>query len=356
MASRRKLIDRRGARRETLRLAELAGLIPAALPLVVFLLSGILYEAVAFNSTDLAAVIIDNLPEDAEMDGSLILRESAARLSWATSILLYLVVGTGISVAAIRTLRRLAGGYHLLVLGVSGMIIIAVSLAYMMRAADQRMALSGVYYFTHDVLSASSLLPDKSVQIIGLIVNFINGFGVIVPAFLLISGSAVLVAVLPSDAAGRPGPDHAGKDRLLRNSVFKMRNLREIISLGSALMVGGVVHMGAWTRWPAAIVDDPDLIVEIQNASLAVCVYWGATFSLMIATFYLPVAFGISRTAEELLLDPDMPEAERKDWLKNHGLSVMPTQQVPQLTMILAPVVAGPVGAFLSDVGGSLAG
>ena len=356
MSSRRKVIDRPGVRREPLRLAEIAGLLPAIFPLVVFIASSMLYEAVAFNSTDLATVIIDSLPEGAETDASLALRESAARLSWAISILLYVIVGTGVCVAAIQTLRRLAGGLHIVVLGVAGMVIIAASLAYMIRAAEQRMALSGVYYFTHDVLSASHLLPDMSVNIIGLIVNFINGFGVIVPAFLLVAGSAVLVAALPSGASSGHRLVQHGNDQLLRTSVFKMRHLREIIGLGSALMVAGVVHMGAWTRWPAAIVNDAELIVEIESASLAVCVYWGATFSLMIATFYLPVALSIGRQAEAVLLDPDMPESERKSWLKDHGLSVLPTQQVPQLTMILAPVVAGPVGAFLSDVGGGLAG
>jgi hypothetical protein len=142
----------------------------------------------------------------------------------------------------------------------------------------------------------------------------------------------------------------------LKRLETQMRKFKIIISSGSILMVAGILHMITWLRWPAALVADEWISLNVVSFSESLGLYWGATFSLMIAVFYLPAAVNIQQRCE--LIIAEQPELlcgmEPQDWLKKHGLLVSPLQQIPQIAVILAPLLAGPIGSVMTDLSGSL--
>ncbi|HVF10692.1 MAG TPA: hypothetical protein VNA16_07810, partial [Abditibacteriaceae bacterium] len=181
------------------------------------------------------------------------------------------------------------------------------------------------------------------------IVSIINGFAIIAPVIAILAAGSTLV------------PPPAGQDRDLPYFAAQMRRLKEVLNAGSALLVAGILHMGAWLRWPAALVNDKAVQEEILNLALSISVFWGATFTLVIIAIYSPAASRLSAQALRAIKNDKEEgkdkEGEAKDpykRLNEHGLAISPAQQLPQIAAILAPLLAGPVGSLLSSLATSL--
>jgi hypothetical protein len=128
-----------------------------------------------------------------------------------------------------------------------------------------------------------------------------------------------------------------------------MGRLKEVLSAASAILVSGVLHMGAWLRWPAALVADTKAHEALLGAALAITLFWGVTFTLMLVSTYLPAAILLARRAQALLLasppQPSMPNSEQ--WLKDHGLFLSLQDHLPQFGLMLAPLLASPLSSLL---------
>lgn len=82
---------------------------------------------------------------------------------------------------------------------------------------------------------------------------------------------------------------------------------------------------------------------------MAVTLFWGVTFTLMLVSTYLPAAFILAKRAQALLqADPDTrsPSAQEA-WLKQHGLFLSLHDHVPQFGLMLAPLLASPLSSLL---------
>jgi hypothetical protein len=105
--------------------------------------------------------------------------------------------------------------------------------------------------------------------------------------------------------------------------------------------------MGAWTQLAGAT-----LAVAADHAfdlaAVAVTLFWGAVFTLMIASFYLPMGMRLAELAEGVMDDLGVDVGERRQWLAARGLSFEPSQQLPQIAAVAAPLAAGPVSGVLS--------
>jgi hypothetical protein len=140
--------------------------------------------------------------------------------------------------------------------------------------------------------------------------------------------------------------------------VLQMRQLKKFIGIVSVMLVAGVLHMIAWLHWPTALIADKSLAAHVVNFSEAIGLYWGATFSLLIATFYIPAAWSISKRAEDIITAyPEQTQGmEMQEWLQKHSMSLSPLQQVPQLLAMLAPLLVGPIGATVSKLSSPFVG
>jgi hypothetical protein len=123
-----------------------------------------------------------------------------------------------------------------------------------------------------------------------------------------------------------------------------------VLYTGSAILVTGILHMGSWLRWPAALVGDAAAQHGIMGVSLAVTLFWGTTFSLVLIASYAPPAAILARRARaQWAMGPSAQQIEHTDvWLRERGFFVGLSDELPQIAVILAPLLAGPLGALVT--------
>ena len=107
--------------------------------------------------------------------------------------------------------------------------------------------------------------------------------------------------------------------------------------------------MGAWLRWPAALIADKDAHEAVLGTALAITLFWGVTFTLMLVSTYLPAALVLARRAADLLQQTSAQRSvpEPQAWLKDNGLFLSLQDHFPQFGLMLAPLLASPLSALL---------
>jgi hypothetical protein len=164
-----------------------------------------------------------------------------------------------------------------------------------------------------------------------------NGLAVIVPVIAVMAACSAIA--LPENGNAL-NPDYL---------TMQMRNLKEVLNAGSALLVSGILHMDAWLRWPASLVSDKGVQDGMLGVALAITLFWGATFTLVLIATYGPAATYLGTRAREVLRQEKFVEEipDPDQWLEDHGFYFTPGDQLPQIGVMLAPLLAGPLGSLL---------
>jgi hypothetical protein len=320
----------------------LAALRFVALPIAVLILANVIFEFVAFDIDKLIGELAMILGQEESSGRSFL--EARARLLWGTSVFIYYATFIAVTIFNVLMIRKALAAKEQIVLAAVTALMVGLILGYLVISDNLRNNFSYIYLFTFETLLASNLYTSFQILSVKALVLGLNVLAAFVPMVVLIAGCCVLIEDRNSNISD------------LKRLETQMRRLKMIISSGSILMVVGILHMITWLRWPAALVSNEWISLNVVNFSESLGLYWGATFSLMIAVFYLPAALHIQQRCE--LIISEQPELlcgmEPQVWLKKHGLSVSPLQQMPQIAVILAPILAGPIGSAVTDLSSSL--
>jgi len=270
--------------------------------------------------------------------------EFHARLSWAGTVLVFYCAFLAAAIYSARVVLKHRAAGHKAMPVWAGLITGLLMLGYLAYSGRVQNNFSYIFYFTLDLLTASQRYDAAQLAAIQAVLYILNILAGVVPVLGLITAGC---CALSSAQTARTPDIETIKDQ--------MRELKTIAGFGSALLVSGVLHMVTWLRWPAALFHQTPLAQDIAAFAEAMGLYWGATFSLVIAAFYVPAAAHLHRRAEacfrahpELARDTDL-----QTWLREHGLAMVSPQQLPPLLAVLAPLLAEPIGSLLSKVSGS---
>ncbi|MEM7223105.1 MAG: hypothetical protein AAF495_09020 [Pseudomonadota bacterium] len=320
-------------------------------PLLVMVLAGLIFEVGASDLAGLQAHLARVVSGAAEQDMILGLAETRARLVWGTAVLMASLAGIALVVAALVVLwRSLSLAGFGLYFGIGLLFSLAGGL-HLILSGRSDSGIAAVFTFTYGSFAHSQHLESAELVIVEALVHGLNGLGVSAPAFGLMAACATL----------SPGPSGHGGDPAaadLANLQRRMRYLKTLLNLGSAVLVLGILHLVVWIRWPAALIPDPAVARQILGLSTALGLYWGAAFTLLIVAFYVPASFVISRRAQAVLarMPGEAGAPDVQSWMASMGLSIAPAQQLPQIAAMMAPLLAGPVGTLLNDLVSPLSG
>jgi hypothetical protein len=104
--------------------------------------------------------------------------------------------------------------------------------------------------------------------------------------------------------------------------------------------------MYAWMSWAPEILNKDGLETVVGSVAF----YWGSVFTVMLASYYLPILLVLRNRAEAVMEAQQVPLIERDQWLQRRGLSLRIANQVPQVIGILGPLMAAPTGKFLASL------
>jgi hypothetical protein len=314
-----------------------------SLPVIVFVLASLIFEFVAFDIGELIIAV-----RNAMGQGDSVVRafqEAQARLLWGTTVFIFYPTFIAVIIFNFRMFRKSLTARYQMILAAVIVVIVLLFLGHFIYSAQVRNNFSNIFFFTFETLMASNLYTSIQMLSIKSLVSGINILAVLVPTIVVITGCCVLIQESSSSMSE------------LKLLEAQMGRLKMIISSASMLIVAGVLHMIAWLRWPSVLIYDDQISRNVANFSDALGLYWGATFSLLLAVLYVPAALNIQQHARLIISEnPDLIAGmDAHDWLKKHGLSVAPMQQIPQIAVMLAPLLAGPVGSTLTNLSSSFA-
>lgn len=130
-----------------------------------------------------------------------------------------------------------------------------------------------------------------------------------------------------------------------------LQRMRRQLYLSGLVLTFGMFFATSWMRWPIPMIDaanKPALdayVAVVSSASL----FTGLYFSLLILSFYLPVAlildgrrrqFALAAAQDEALRDPKV----RAEWLKVRGLQSDPAEVFKTGFALAAPILAAFAG------------
>lgn len=162
--------------------------------------------------------------------------------------------------------------------------------------------------------------------------------------FLVVAASSTVVIPTGSDTAG------------LNAVGLHMSRLRNVLYIGAIMLVCGIVNMGAWMRWPAALLKNPDQVEAFTGMALGVTTYWGAAFTVITIAAYVPPALYLRSQALHLheRIHPETGAAEREKWLRAEGFTISEGAKPAPIIAMAGPLLAGPLSSILNILGAQL--
>ena len=195
-----------------------------------------------------------------------------------------------------------------------------------------------VYGFTYLTLTQSGIIDGHLLQFARGIVSLINILAAVVPVFAVLAVCSILA---PPSKPQQVDPNFL---------ATQMRQLNEVLYGGLAILVSGILSYGRMARWPASLVPDKGSQEAVLGAALSITIFRGTTFTLMLIVTYLPAAIHLAKLRAPIFLTSDTYAKRIPDpdaWLKEHGLRLSLEEHILQFGVLLAPVLAGPLGSFL---------
>lgn len=266
-----------------------------------------------------------------------LLLEVHARYAWLSTVLLNGVVAFVALLAFRRVVHRTLAPTQVrqafrAALGLSVVGLLLVLLGSAREDALHRL----IFGVTFQSLEAARRFTPEFLSTVLALVSGVNLLAVIGPCGALVACASTVVS-------------RADRHDDLVGVRSRVQGLRETINASAALLVAGILHMGAWLRWPASLMNDKAAREAVEQVALGVTVYWGLTFSLMIVAGYLPAMIQLRERALAWRPPPTNPAADDPDkWLVEQGFKFSLGGQLPQVAVMLGPLLAGPLASLFN--------
>lgn len=307
-------------------------------PVLLLSLAFLLLESSLTSPTlDFTKLIRSLVTTQTDSSPQLILAEVRARYIWYSTVLVNLVVPMYTAIVCAAIIYRTHSRRRLLLVAGVGVVLCIMGPVSLLYAIETNSALYQlVFGFTFFTLQESGRFDQAFVGNVHTVMTLINTGAMIVPTIAILAFCSTVA------------PPETGQSPDLGYFETQMQHLKRALNAGSALLVAGVLHMDAWLRWPASLASDQSIQEAISGAALAITLFGGATFTLMLIAIYGPAASYLCTQAHKRLQQEVQAGKihDPQQWLKEHQLSITPGEQLPQISVMLAPVIAGPVARY----------
>lgn len=303
-------------------------------PLTVMAVATLLFE-ISLGSTENHIKYAEGLFKEVEPSSA---DELQGRYLWMVSCVALVVTSLAAIVVSIAVIRSHAYRFRFRFLFLA-LALASGQLLYFGFFSCTATAIN--FSFTLDLLETSKMFDEQFLSAnIWYTAYTVVSISIIAAMFLFVAASTTVILPVLS------------KKTLPYHVAMHMVRLRNVLYVGSIMLITGVLNMGAWMRWPAAMLTDTTRTDTITDMALGVSTYWGASFTLMAMAAYIPAAVYLRHQALTLFREQHSAStmSQQELWLKEQGLTMkFGTQTAPILAMI-GPVLASPLGAVLNTL------
>jgi hypothetical protein len=307
-------------------------------PLLVYLFASLLFEISVDPAVSILQKLVAVVKTSATPDLPLLLTELKARYVWLASALLSIVISVISIIVSIATIRFYLKGSKLAWTVIIGLLLCVVNLSYLVYSAKINNAVYELIFgFTYKMLMRSQMFSEAFLLHVYIVIVIINILASVTPIFLLLA----ICGTLHSPR----GPRKVDPMQL----CLRLRRLKEVINIASALLVFGILHMSMWLNWTASLVSDSVLRSKIAGLAWSISAYWGVAFTLVLTVAYVPSTIYLQKRARELLIKDKMAKETEgaEQWLNQHGFSFTLSNQLVQCVSIMGPILAAPISSAL---------
>lgn len=281
-------------------------------------------------------------PLDPHADGywGLIASERRARLLWETSIVCLVVASVAAIVISLWIISASIAGRARSTLLLSLAVIVAATVAFIWDH-DASLLYAKETILVPTVGQALSLSnSDFTLDLFALSRKLTNS----------ISTTATVAIVFAIVAATQLQPipaDDATFEQRARHIAGQLYRLHILLYAAAAVLITVVLSMAAWLLWPVALAGTPEIEARLLDIASAVGLFWGTSFTLILAAAYVPSAMwlnGRMRALHAMAEDQQSSASSsepRGTTMARFGLDRSVFSPVAQLVAILSPMITG---------------
>lgn len=199
---------------------------------------------------------------------------------------------------------------------------------------------------TLDLLGGSRIFREGSLQTnVHALALSVVMVSVVAAMFLLVAASST-VAVATAET-----------ESVLATAAAHIVRLKNVLYVGSIMLVTGIMNMGAWMRWPASLFRvQPEHKDAFTDVALGLTTFWGTTFTVVTIAAYVPTALYLRSLAAGVHArqHPELDSAARDKWLQEQGFTISVAARPGPVLAMAGPFIAGPLSAVFNLLGTQL--
>jgi hypothetical protein len=308
------------------------------IPLLIILGSHMLFNLVAYDLVTLKMQLSKFITAELTSAIHVLQNKSSAMVKWGAIVLFYLFISITTLTLCLRNMKRSLTPFCFLSFLMLSLFISGIWLAYLVNSFNQQETISMIFKLTFDTLTISRQYTEVELASISAILDLINILSVLTPVFIIV---ACCCTVIPCRNINIESAQRCAQ---------QMRNLKELLNLGSVMLAIGVLHLHAWLNLSATLSTTDILIAAINDMSLSISIYWGVSFTVLIAAVYIPMSLNIKANAQSALMSKHQDIDKTRKWLEEHDLLFSTAKQLPQILAVFAPLMAGSFGSTLLGI------
>lgn len=274
--------------------------------------------------------------------------ERRARLLWATSNVCLIVISLAAIVISLGiTIESVSGGARRAVFAGMAALLFVIAVEIWVIGAD-----SSLIYTRAAILEPTVGRTLKAIES-GFSLDLFERCRQFTNTLSLTATSMITFAIM---AATQLQPDSAGGgddfEKRAHRLYEQVNRLHILLYVAAAVLIAVVLSMAAWLVWPVALANTPELKTRLMTVASGIGIFWGVSFTLMLAAAYLPSAIRLNGQIRRLRAVPDAQEADeatdeaRGATIERLGLNQSVFGQVTRLVAILSPAITGMLPLF----------
>lgn len=155
---------------------------------------------------------------------------------------------------------------------------------------------------------------------------------------------ALVFAIIATTQLRGRAASGASFEQRARRLAGQVRHLHILLYASAAVLVTIILSMGAWLVWPVALAGTPETEALLLELVSGIGLFWGTSFTLVLAAAYLPSALTLNARIRalqslEAAQTPAPSSDQRQATLARFGLNENVFAQVVRLAAILSPMV-----------------